>query len=85
MDWGVVAAVVVGLAFFLAGLVFIVVSFMGLVVRGMKKKSEKVMGAAKSGETIKAGDAPKCPMPMCPMNKEMEKVISSLKGTEQAA
>ena len=75
----------VGLALFLAGLALIMGLFMGVAVRGMKKKSAKLMGAAKSGEPIKAEDAPKCPMPMCPMNKEMDKVISGLKGTEQAA
>jgi len=69
MEWGIVASVVVAVVLLIVGLVVLAVVMFGLMARGIKKK-------------VEAGGTPTCPIPGCPMHKEIEKAQAKGQGTD---
>jgi len=69
MDWGIVVSALVANLIFLLAAAAIGALLFGLAARGIKKE-------------MKAGGAPKCPMPGCPFHEDIEAAMKAANSEE---
>ena len=74
MDWGVVAAVIVGNVLSIFVIILMIALIAGLVISGVKKKARVVKQAIQGEQASEAptGVTRHCSITVCPMNKVVD-------------